>query len=74
MMTWLKVFIALLPLIAELVRIFRRNKLTQEATAEVLDDLKDKTRVLVAEAVAARSSVDHSPSSVQNDEFNRDKI
>lgn len=72
MAAWLKLIVVVIPLLIELVRMFKRHGLEQEAAKEVADDLQLRARVLVAEATAARASVDHSPDSVQNDIYNRD--
>lgn len=71
-MSWLKLFLTLMPLVLELIRLFQRHRLSAKATQEVLDDLKASAQTLVLKAELARANVDQSDEAISADPHNRD--
>ena len=74
MLGWLALFLKLLPAVLAIIREIQRRRLTAEATDALIADLDRSAELMVARAVAARATVDHSQEAIDADPDNRDRV
>jgi hypothetical protein len=68
----LLLILKLLPMLLDIVRMIQQHRLTQQATDEMIADLQQTADYLVTRANLAREEVQHAPSDIEADPYNRD--
>jgi len=71
-LSWIKLLLAILPVVREIIRMIRRHQLSQAATREVLADLEANAQTMILKAKLARAEVKDDPDEIANDPYNRD--
>ncbi len=72
-MQTLLLLLKFLPLVLEIIQAIQRQKLTAQATQEVIEDLSMTADYLVARANAASATVDDSDDALLSSENNRNR-
>lgn len=72
-MSTLGLLLKFLPVVLEIIRLIQRNRLSKEATKEVLDSFRQNGEIMVLKAEKARAEVSDDPDAIENDPYNRDR-